>query len=64
MIERYEARMDEGGEPEESTGELADDEDDADSLTEGLIRLPQLTDPSIWSVRTLVSLYNSITRCH
>ncbi|KAF8703931.1 hypothetical protein AX14_014097 [Amanita brunnescens Koide BX004] len=53
MIERYKAHMDEGGEPEESTGELADDKDEADSLTEGLIQLPQLTDPSIWSVRTL-----------
>ena len=64
MIKRYEARWDDREEPDESTGEVGDDEDDAESLTKGLIRLPKLTDPSIWSVRTLVSLYHSVTRCH
>jgi hypothetical protein len=61
VIKWYEARLDEGEDlDDESTGELADDEEDAESLTKGLIRLPKLTDPSIWSVRTLVSLYYSV----
>ena len=64
VIEQYEARWDDGEEPDESTGEVGDNEDDVESLTEGLIQLPKLTDPSIWSVRMLVSLYHSVTRCH
>ena len=63
VTEPYEARWDDREEPDESTGEIGDDEDDAESLTEGLIRLPKLTDPSIWSVCTLVSLYHSVTQC-
>ena len=37
VIERYEACWDDREEPDESTGELGDNEDDAESLTEGLI---------------------------
>ena len=47
VIGRYEACWEDGEEFEEPTGELGDDEDDTESLTGGLIRLPKLTDPSI-----------------
>jgi hypothetical protein len=61
VIKWYKARLDEGEDlDDESTGKLADNEEDVESLTEGLIRLPKLMDPSIWSVRTLVSLYYSV----
>ena len=51
VIEWYESHTEEW----ENLEETGDKDEDVDSMAEALMWMPKLTDPSLWSVRMLVS---------